>query len=191
MTIRLSSLFFRASYVGNFLMETFIFYRCYSVLICKPCKSAVPLSSLQSHVKSRHNGIACYVTGLNPNAYTKRTKPAEILAALLQEKYSLLDPRHAQIQTPLPTEPPVPELKLYRGFRCSRCPKIMTKSDYAHARMQTHFNKHRVIQQKQGRPGKVVSVPEDEGPIYSEVSCQRFFSYGPQSSFSRVPYRSW
>jgi hypothetical protein len=29
-------------------------------------------------------------------------------------------------------------------------------------------------------------VPEDEGPIYSEVSCQRFFSYGVQSSFFEV-----
>jgi hypothetical protein len=84
-----------------------------------------------------------------------------MLAALLQEKYSLLDPRHAQIPTPLPTEPPVPELKLYRGFRCSRCPKIMTKSTYTHAR-QTHFNKHRTIARKKGTPGKVVSVPEDE-----------------------------
>lgn len=29
-------------------------------------------------------------------------------------------------------------------------------------------------------------MPEDEGPIYSEVSCQRFFSYGAQSSFFEV-----
>jgi hypothetical protein len=116
-------------------METFIFYRCYSVVICKPYRSAIPPSSLQSHIKSRHSDIACYITGLDPNVYTKRTKPAEILAALLQEKYNLLDPRHAQTLTPLPTEPPIPELQLYRGFRCSRCPKIMTKSEYAYARM--------------------------------------------------------
>jgi hypothetical protein len=167
-------------------METFIFYRCYGVLICKPCRSAIPPSSLQSHIKSRHNDIACYVTGLDFNVYRKRTKPAEMLVALLQEKYSLLDPRHAQIPTPLPTEPPVPELKLYRGFRCSRCPKIMTKSRYAHARMQTHFNKHRIIPRKKGKPGKVVTVPEDEGSIYSEVSWQRFLSYGAQSSFFEV-----
>jgi hypothetical protein len=164
-------------------METFNFYRCYNVIICKSCRSAIPPSSRQSHIKSRHNDIACYVTGLNPNVYKKRTKSAEILAALLQEKYSLLDLRYAQIPTRLPTEPPIPELKLYCGFRCSRCLKIMTKSTYAHARMQTHFNKHRIIPRKHGRPEKVVSVPEDKGPIYSEVSCQRFFPYGAQSSF--------
>jgi hypothetical protein len=167
-------------------MEMFIFYRCYGVLICKPCRSAIPRSSLQSHIKSRHNHIACDVTSLDPIMYRKRTKPAEMLTALLQEKYSLLNPRHAQIPTPLPIEPPIPELKLYRSFRYSRCPKIMTKSEYAHARMQTHFNKHRIIPRKQGRPRKVVSVPGDEGPIYSEVSYQRFFSYGSQNSFFKV-----
>lgn len=167
-------------------MEIFVFYCYYGVPICKPCRSAIPPSSLQGHIKSRHNDIACYVTDLEPNVYQKRTKPAEMLTALLQEKYSLLDPRLAQIPAPLPTEPPVPELRLHRGLRCSRCPKIMTKSEHAHARMQTHFNKHRIIKRKQGRPGKVVSVPEDEGPIYSEISCQRFFSYGAQSSFFEV-----
>jgi hypothetical protein len=52
--------------------------------------------------------------------------------------------------------------------------------------MRTHFNKHRIVPRKQGKPGKVVTVPEDEGPIYSEVACQRFSAYGAQSSFFEV-----
>jgi hypothetical protein len=37
--------------------------------------------------------------------------------------------------------------------------------------MQTYFHKHRIILRKKGKLGKVVAVPEDEGLIYSEVSC--------------------
>ncbi|KAH8696802.1 hypothetical protein GQ44DRAFT_558336, partial [Phaeosphaeriaceae sp. PMI808] len=156
------------------------------VLVCKPCGSAIPPSFLQSHIKARHNDTACFVAGLDPTIYAKRTKPAKILADLLQEKYSLLDPRYVEIAAPPPTEPPFPELKLYRGFRCSRCNFIVTKTKYACARMETHFNKHRILPRKKGRPGKVVCAPDDEGPMYSEVFCQRFFAQGRQSSFFEV-----
>jgi len=167
------------------VIDLFNFYPRFGVLICKPCGFAVAPSHLGSHIAKRHGNDACRASGLDPT-YHKPGKPAAKLAAVLQEQYDLLDPRHAQIPIPPPTEPPLPELKLYRGYRCSRCDLVVTKTDEGRIRLQKHFNKHRLLPRKRGRPGKVASMPEDEGPMFHEVFCQRFFASCAQSSFFAV-----
>jgi hypothetical protein len=50
--------------------------------------------------------------------------------------------------------------------------------------MEQHFNQHQVLPRKQGRPRKVQDIPEeDQGPMFTEVYCQRFFAACHQSSF--------
>jgi hypothetical protein len=117
-------------------MDLFIFYPRFSVLICKPCGFAVPPSHLRSYIVTRHSNDACRAAGLDP-AYSKPGKPATTLADLLQEqeKHNLLDPRHVKIPIPSPTEPPLPELKLYRGYQCSRCNFVVTRTKEALARL--------------------------------------------------------
>jgi hypothetical protein len=53
--------------------------------------------------------------------------------------------------------------------------------------MGTHFNIHRLVPQKPGRPAKTGGIPtEDSRPMFSKVFCQRFFVAGAQSSFFTV-----
>jgi hypothetical protein len=53
--------------------------------------------------------------------------------------------------------------------------------------MQKHFNKHRLVPQKRGGQAKIAGIlAKDSGPMFSEVSCQRFFVTGVQSSFFTV-----
>jgi hypothetical protein len=53
--------------------------------------------------------------------------------------------------------------------------------------MGKHFNLHRLVPRKPGRPAKIAGIlSEDSGPTFSEVYCQRFFVNGAQSSFFTV-----
>jgi hypothetical protein len=53
--------------------------------------------------------------------------------------------------------------------------------------MGTHFNLHRLVPRKPGRPAKIAGIPsEDTGPTFSKVYRQRFFVSGTQSSFFTV-----
>jgi hypothetical protein len=53
--------------------------------------------------------------------------------------------------------------------------------------IRKHFNTHRLVPQKRGRQAKIAGIPAtDSEPIFSEVFCQRFFTYSAQSSFFTV-----
>ncbi|PVH91080.1 hypothetical protein DM02DRAFT_372878 [Periconia macrospinosa] len=82
------------------------------LLICKPCGFAVAPSHLSEHIAKRHGNDACRAAGLDPT-HRKPRKLASTLAAALQERYAILNPRHTRIPVPLPTDPPLPELKRY------------------------------------------------------------------------------
>lgn len=99
-------------------------------------------------------------------------------------KFDILNPRTCKIPLPSPTDPALPDLKLYRGYKCSRCPYILSKTKTGHGTMEQHFNQHRVLPRKQGGPRKVPDIPEeDQGPMFTEVYCQRVFAACRQSSF--------
>jgi hypothetical protein len=53
--------------------------------------------------------------------------------------------------------------------------------------MNTHFNEHRSLPRKGGRPKRIVDTPEqDKGPVFREIYCQRFFVQGIQASFFKA-----
>ncbi|KAF2825538.1 hypothetical protein CC86DRAFT_419602 [Ophiobolus disseminans] len=53
--------------------------------------------------------------------------------------------------------------------------------------MGKHFNIHRLVPRKLGRQAKIAGIPaKDSGPMFSGVSCQRFFVSGAQSFFFTV-----
>jgi hypothetical protein len=91
------------------------------------------------------------------------------------------------ISVPPPSEPPLPGLKLHRGYKCSRCDYVLPKSKTALESMAQHFNQHRRLPRKPGRQPKIADIPEqDKGPMFMEAYCQRFFVQGCQSSFFAV-----
>ncbi|KAH5618970.1 hypothetical protein HBI23_245980 [Parastagonospora nodorum] len=168
-------------------MDLFVFYAKHQVLVCKPCAYAVAPLHLVSHIRSLHAHEACRDVGLD-FAKFRVQKAAKIIADCLKEKYSLLDPRTYVISRPLPTDPPLPDLKLYRGYQCSRCDYVVSRSKSSGEILEKHFNRqHRILQRKKGRPLKSIAIPEeDKGPIYREVYCQRFFVSSHQSSFFTI-----
>jgi hypothetical protein len=167
-------------------MDLFTYYPQYRVLVCKPCGYAVPPAHLESHINKNHPHDACRAAGVDP-VHSRARKSAALLAGCLQEVYDPLDPSAAKIATPPATDPPIPTLKHYRGYQCSRCEHTLAKTKKAQACLQQHFNSHRLLPRKRGRPGRVADIPEeDKGPMYHEVFCQRFFVTGAQSSFFTV-----
>ncbi|PVH93490.1 hypothetical protein DM02DRAFT_661905 [Periconia macrospinosa] len=155
-----------------FLMDLFTFYPEHRVLVCKSCAYAVSPAHLRSHIATKHPHDPCRAAGLDP-AYSRPRKPAATLAGSLQEKYDILDPSLAKIPLPPPTHPPFRELKLYRGYQCSRCDYVLSKTKEARKCMEQHFNTHRLLPRKPGRPGKIADIPaDDKGPMFFDVFCQ-------------------
>jgi hypothetical protein len=154
-------------------MDLFTFYPQYQVLACKPCGYAVAPSCLASHIRTKHPDDACRDAGL---AYARPKKPAARLAMRLQAEYDILDPTMCSISVPSPTEPPLPDLKLHRGYKCSRCDYVLPKTKTALESMAQHFNQHWRLPRKPDRQPKIVDIPEqDKGPMFTEACCQRFF----------------
>jgi hypothetical protein len=168
-------------------MDLFAFYPPSGVLLCKPCGYGVPPSALNTHIILYHLNDARNAA-TNPQAPSQSPKPAELLANYLRERYHLLDPATTKIPTPPATDPPIPELKLHRGYQCTRCDYVLRLgAKEAQNSMGKHFNIHRLVPRKPGRPAKIAGIPlEDTGPTFSEVYCQRFFVSGAQSSFFTV-----
>jgi hypothetical protein len=173
-------------------MDLFVFYPPSSVLICKPCGYAVPPTSLSTHIAVHHiNDARHAATNSTTRAQlsSRSTKPAKLLASYLLERYQLLNPATTTIPTPLATEPPIPELQVYRGYQCTCC-SFVRRSEAKEAinSMRQHFNRlHRLVPAKSGRPAKITDIPaKDSGPLFCEVYCQRFFVSGAQSSFFTV-----
>ena len=153
-------------------MDLFIFYAKHQVLVCKPCAHAVAPLHLVNHIRSLHAHEACRDAGLD-FAKFRVHKAAKTIAECLKEKYSLLDPRTQAIPRPLPTDPPLPDLKLYRGYQCSRCDYAISCSKSSQKLLERHFNqKHRILPRKKGRPAKLITIlGEDKGLMYREVYC--------------------
>ncbi|XPS75433.1 hypothetical protein M3J09_007515 [Ascochyta lentis] len=105
-------------------MYLFTFHPQYQALVCKPCGYAVAPSCLASHTRTKHPNDACLDAGL---PFSRSKKPAARLAKRLQEKFDILDPAVDKISVPLPTEAPVPALKLYRAYKCTRCGYVLPK----------------------------------------------------------------
>jgi hypothetical protein len=168
-------------------MDLFTFYPPSSVLICKPCGYAVPPTTLSSHIRVHHLEDARYAA-TNPSASSNPRNAAPLLAAYLCEQYHLLDPATTKIPTPPATNPPILGLTLYPSYQCTRCSFVLrSRGTEAKASMGKHFNTHRLVARKPGRQAKIADIPaEDSGPMFSEVSCQRFFVTGTQSSFFTV-----
>jgi hypothetical protein len=168
-------------------MDLFTFYPPSSVLICKPCGYAVPPTTFSTHIKVHHLHDARHAATNLFDAPQSRN-PATLLANYLCERYQLLDPATAKVPTPPLTNPPIPELKLHRGYQCTRCSFVLrSQGKEAKNSMGTHFNVHRLLPRKPGRQAKIAGIPAiDSEPMFAEVFCQRFFASGAQSSFFTV-----
>lgn len=167
-------------------MDFFDYREDHGILICKPCAFAVSPSNLRGHIATKHLKEARQACMLNP-LLANATRPADALAAYLNQRFKILDPRNVIVSKLSPTAAPVPGLKLYRGFQCSRCDFVRTETKYAEEIMQKHFNVHRTIPRRPGAQKKVSSASaEDDGPMFRQVYCQRFFATGPQSSYFTV-----
>ncbi|KAI1663260.1 DUF3505 domain containing protein [Pyrenophora tritici-repentis] len=168
-------------------MDLFTFYSPSSVLICKPCGYAVPPTTLSTHIKVHHLYDARHAATNLFNAPQSRN-PATLLANYLCERYQLLDPAIVKLPTPPATNLPIPELKLHRGYQCTRCSFVLrSQGKEAEISMGRHFNVHRLVPRKPGRQAKIAGIPaQDSGPMFTKVYCQRFFAAGAQSSFFTV-----
>jgi hypothetical protein len=167
-------------------MDLFIFYPLSGVLLCKPCGYAVPPAALATHISVHHLHDACNAA-TSSLASSRLKKPAKLLANYLRERYQLLNPATAKIPTPPSTDPPILELRLYRGYQCTRCEFVRLRTKSALRQMGMHFNQHRLLPRKGGRQPRIADIPEeDKGPVFQEIYCQRFFVSGAQSSFFTV-----
>jgi hypothetical protein len=168
-------------------MDLFVFYPPSSVLICKPCGYAVPPTTLATHIKVHHLDDARHAATNLFDAPQSRN-PATLLANYLCERYQVLDPAIAKVPKPPATNLPIPELKLHRGYQCTRCSFVLRSTGKeAKSSIGTHFNIHRLVPRKPGRQAKMAGIPaQDSGPMFTEVYCQRFFASGAQSSFFTV-----
>jgi hypothetical protein len=148
-------------------MDLSIFHPEYRVLVCKSCAYAVPPPHIAAHTTNKHAHDICSKDSLH-----RATKTAAMLASRLKEEYNLLDPTTDNIPCPLPTKPPFPNLKLYRGYQCTRCDFTRTKIKTALREMNTHFNVHRLISRKRGQPVKLADTPEeDRKPMFKDIYC--------------------
>jgi hypothetical protein len=164
----------------------FVFYPPSGVLLCKPCGYAVPPTTLATHIRVHHLDDARNAT-INYQALSRSRKPAKLLASYLRERYHLLDSATTTIPIPLATDPPILELRFHRVYQCTRCEFIRLHKKSALQQISTHFNHHRLLPWKGGRPIGIADIPEeDEGPIFQEIHCKRFFISGVQSSFFTV-----
>jgi hypothetical protein len=138
-------------------MDLFVFYPKFYVLVCKPCAYAVAPPHLATHIATKHANDICSRDSLHRAATIAAT-----LATRLKEEHDLLDPTTSIILRPLPAKPPFPNLKLYRGYQCTRCDFTRTKTKTALREINTHFNVHRLVARKRGQPAKIADILEEE-----------------------------
>lgn len=150
-------------------MNLFIFHPQYQVLVCKPCPCAIPSLHLVKHIKKQHAREARHDADLE-FSNSRSQKQANALARRLQEQFDLLDPKTCKIPLPSPMDPALPDLKLYHGYQYSRYLCILSKTKTGHETMEQHFNQHRLLPRKKGRPRNILGIPnEDQGPMFIEV----------------------
>jgi hypothetical protein len=168
-------------------MDLFVFYPPSNVLICKPCGYTVGPISLSTHIRVHHLHDA-RDAATNFFAAPELKTPAKLLAKYFCERYQPANPSTTELPTPPATNPPIPELRLYRGYQCTRCSFVLrSKGKEAKASMGKHFNIHRLVPRKPGRQAKIAGISAtDSEPMFTKVYCQRFFASGAQSSFFTV-----
>lgn len=165
-------------------MDLFNYLSNFRVLVCVPCGSGVPPAHLGTHLRTHHADHA-EIQALKgwPGRGVKK------IVEQILNSYSILDPRNVAIEMPPPESPPVPGLRLYHGIQCSHCPYIRCGQKSKEKSMQNHSNLHRAIQRRRGGQPRVPQDAEDDidaAPLWQEITCQRFFATGHQSSFFRV-----
>jgi len=153
-------------------MDLFTFYPPSSVLICKSCGYAVPPTTLSNHIKVHHLDDARYAaTNLFDNPQSRN--PATLLANYLCDRYQLLDPATAKVPTPPATNLPITELKLHRGYQCTRCSFVLRlQGKKAETSIETHFNEHRYVPRKPGQPAKTADICCQPGTSVHTVHCE-------------------
>jgi hypothetical protein len=172
------------------IMDLFTFHAKHQIIVCKPCACAIARPYLSSHTRNLHAHEPCRDAGLE-FAKFPINKAASIVAECLKERHSRFDPRTQRIPRPLPTDPPLPDLKLYRGYQCSRCDFAVSRSKSSQRSLERHFNQqHRILPGKKGRPGRSITIQkEDKGPsvqssllptLFCFMSSELFF---PQSMY--------
>jgi hypothetical protein len=97
------------------------------------------------------------------------------------QQWALLDPRHETVRRPLPTDEPVAQLPVYAGLQCRRCPFVgRTLNTFKRHFGETHDNGG---YHSRGRRSLHTRATE---PDHQPVSCQRYFTHGPQNEYFRV-----
>jgi hypothetical protein len=82
----------------------------------------------------------------------------------------LLNLATTKIPMPPLTDPTIPELRLYRGYQCTRCEFIRLQTKSALEQTGTHFNQHQLLPRNGGRQLRRADIPEeDEGPVFREI----------------------
>lgn len=118
--------------------------------------------------------------------FSRPKKPAARPTKRIRESYIILCPASDRKAVPLPTEAPVPALKLYRNYKCTRCDHVLPKGKRVRESTATHFNQHRLVARRPDRQPKqfeVADIPGEKGTMVVEPNGQWFFVQGCQSSF--------
>jgi hypothetical protein len=143
-------------------MGLFTFYAKHQVVVCKLCACAIARPHLSNHIKNLHAQEACRDAGLD-SAKFRVNQAANTVTEFLKKRYSLLDPRTQRISGPLPTDPPLPDLKLYRSYQCSCGDFSVSRSKSSQRSLEWHFNQqHRILPRKKGRPGRSITIPKED-----------------------------
>ncbi|KAL6228872.1 hypothetical protein BDW75DRAFT_235607 [Aspergillus navahoensis] len=98
-------------------MDLFTYYQSSHVWICKLCQYAVCPQQLKTHLRLHH--------------YTHPTAATDVLRQDAYQKMSKqpwLDPAREPCVFPDPDSPPIPNLPIYTGYRCSQCSYIVEEA---------------------------------------------------------------
>lgn len=146
----------------------------YRVLICLCCNHAVPPANLRNHIRTHHrkNG------GKSAQEWV-RTTVKDL------SHCDLLDPTCETVRSPLPTDPPIPDLPVFDGHTCVICSFTVRQL----SSMEKHYRQAHPSGRKPGRPPACAQSLLSDSPRWISTKCQRFFVQGPQSAYFRASER--
>jgi hypothetical protein len=147
-------------------MDLFIYNATYQIWICIDYRYAVTPRQFNTHLRSHHRH--------HPAARTAEHRQAA-LAEILKQPW--IEPTREPCKFPPPDSAPIPGLPVYPSLRCPCC-SYMSRSL---ATLRKHLER---IHPETRRPrGRAFKAKPDIAATAESVSCQRFFVYGPESSF--------
>lgn len=151
-------------------MDLFTFNVAHRVWICTACQTGVAPRHIQGHLESRRHRY-------HPTARTAALRAAAAEAAWKRGPW---DPVTEPFRPPPPERPPIPGLPVYDGYACPH-EHCDTYAARAIDSLQSHRRRlHKVS------TGRVGGRRSSEAPMRTQfrpVSCQRFFTAGPSSSY--------